>query len=110
MQAKPPKLRRNAYGSPEKTFGLFRDKADTSFSISMSSCAGLLGLLIHTRRTDARGSGQAMKKAVPIDARTMGTAMGVLLAEGEGFEPPEALTSMVFKTTAIGRSAIPPQE
>ena len=40
----------------------------------------------------------------------MGTAMGVLLAEGEGFEPPEALTSMVFKTTAIGRSAILPQE
>ena len=31
------------------------------------------------------------------------------LAEGEGFEPPEVLPSMVFKTTAIGRSAIPPQ-
>ena len=27
------------------------------------------------------------------------------LAEGEGFEPPEAFTSTVFKTAAIGRSA-----
>ena len=27
------------------------------------------------------------------------------LAEGEGFEPPEALTSTVFKTAAIDRSA-----
>ena len=33
----------------------------------------------------------------------------LLVAEGEGFEPPEVLPSMVFKTTAIGRSAIPPQ-
>ncbi len=32
------------------------------------------------------------------------------LAEGEGFEPPEVLPSMVFKTTAIGRSAIPPHD
>ena len=30
------------------------------------------------------------------------------LAEGEGFEPPEALTSTVFKTAAIDHSAIPP--
>ncbi len=29
-------------------------------------------------------------------------------AEGGGFEPPEAFTSMVFKTIAIVRSAIPP--
>ena len=36
--------------------------------------------------------------------------MKCFVAEGEGFEPPEALTSMVFKTTAIGRSAILPQE
>ena len=36
------------------------------------------------------------------------------LAEGEGFEPPEAFTSTVFKTAAIDRSAIlpyrPPQK
>ncbi len=30
------------------------------------------------------------------------------IAEGEGFEPPEALTSTVFKTAAIDHSAIPP--
>ena len=30
------------------------------------------------------------------------------LAEGEGFEPPEAFTSTVFKTAAIDRSAILP--
>ena len=29
----------------------------------------------------------------------------LFLAEGEGFEPPEALTSAVFKTVAIDHSA-----
>ena len=28
--------------------------------------------------------------------------------EGEGFEPPKACTLVVFKTTAIDHSAIPP--
>ncbi len=32
-----------------------------------------------------------------------------LLAEREGFEPPEAFTSTVFKTAAFDRSAISPQ-
>ena len=32
----------------------------------------------------------------------------LLLAEGEGFEPPEAFTSTVFKTAAFDRSAILP--
>ena len=31
------------------------------------------------------------------------------MAEGEGFEPPDAFTPAVFKTAAISRSAIPPQ-
>ena len=31
-----------------------------------------------------------------------------LFAEGEGFEPPEPLSSTVFKTAAIDHSAIPP--
>ena len=31
------------------------------------------------------------------------------LAEREGFEPPEALTSTVFKTAAIDHSAISPE-
>jgi hypothetical protein len=31
------------------------------------------------------------------------------MAEGEGFEPPEACTSPVFKTGAFNRSAIPPE-
>jgi hypothetical protein len=30
------------------------------------------------------------------------------MAEGEGFEPPKACTLVVFKTTAIDHSAIPP--
>ena len=30
------------------------------------------------------------------------------VAEGEGFEPPKACTLVVFKTTAIDHSAIPP--
>ena len=30
------------------------------------------------------------------------------MAEGEGFEPPEPCGSVVFKTTAIVHSAIPP--
>lgn len=33
----------------------------------------------------------------------------VLLAEGEGFEPPEAFTSTVFKTAAFDHSAISPK-
>ena len=32
----------------------------------------------------------------------------LILAEGEGFEPPEAFTSTVFKTAAFDRSAILP--
>ena len=32
------------------------------------------------------------------------------LAEREGFEPPEALTSTVFKTAAINHSAISPDD
>ena len=32
----------------------------------------------------------------------------LVLAEGEGFEPPEAFTSTVFKTAAFDRSAILP--
>jgi hypothetical protein len=30
------------------------------------------------------------------------------MAEGEGFEPPEAFASTVFKTAAFGHSATPP--
>lgn len=32
----------------------------------------------------------------------------MLFAEEEGFEPPERFRSIVFKTTAIDHSAIPP--
>ena len=42
-----------------------------------------------------------MKKAVST------TALSVL-AEGEGFEPPDLLQSTVFKTAALNRSATPP--
>ena len=30
--------------------------------------------------------------------------------EGEGFEPPETCASAVFKTAALNRSAIPPNQ
>jgi hypothetical protein len=33
----------------------------------------------------------------------------MLLAEEEGFEPPDLLQSTVFKTAAIDHSAIPPE-
>ncbi len=36
------------------------------------------------------------------------TGHSVLLAEREGFEPPDLLQSTVFKTAAIDRSAISP--
>ena len=36
--------------------------------------------------------------------------IGPFLAEREGFEPPEALTSTVFKTAAIDHSAISPDD
>ena len=32
------------------------------------------------------------------------------MAEGAGFEPAEACASEVFKTSALNRSATPPQE
>ena len=32
-----------------------------------------------------------------------------MVAEGEGFEPPEVLPSLVFKTSAFVHSATPPQ-
>lgn len=35
---------------------------------------------------------------------------GAALAEGEGFEPPDGFPPVVFKTTAIGRSATPPPD
>jgi hypothetical protein len=34
----------------------------------------------------------------------------LLFAEREGFEPPEAFTSTVFKTAAFDRSAISPAQ
>ena len=37
-----------------------------------------------------------------------GTCLEGILAEGGGFEPPEACTSAVFKTAAFDLSAIPP--
>lgn len=36
--------------------------------------------------------------------------MHVLLAEGEGFEPPVSCPTTVFKTAALNRSANPPRK
>ena len=54
-------------------------------------------------RDDPRGAGQGSGG----DGRRPAGA-GVATAEGEGFEPPKACTLVVFKTTAIDHSAIPP--
>ena len=43
-------------------------------------------------------------------AKKQGKTLFFLLAEGEGFEPPEAFTSTVFKTAAFDRSANLPYE
>lgn len=43
-------------------------------------------------------------------AKKQGRTLFFLLAEGEGFEPPEAFTSTVFKTAAFDRSANLPYE
>ena len=42
------------------------------------------------------------------DDRSAGTQL-FRTAEGEGFEPPDALTSSAFKADAFGRSANPPK-
>ena len=44
-------------------------------------------------------------KTVNIKKTDEEKTSSVFLAEGEGFEPPEALTSAVFKTVAIDHSA-----
>ena len=43
-----------------------------------------------------------------LTPKIKGALRPLFLAEGEGFEPPEAFTSTVFKTAAIDRSAILP--
>ena len=37
-------------------------------------------------------------------------ALETKMAEGEGFEPPEACTSTVFKTASLNHSDTPPQK
>ena len=56
----------------------------------------------------------AVHFSVFITEKTLTKTVKVLLklsffAEREGFEPPEALTSTVFKTAAIDHSAISPE-
>ena len=43
-----------------------------------------------------------------IEATSIATDQEMLRAEEEGFEPPEACTSAVFKTAAFNHSATPP--
>ena len=43
-----------------------------------------------------------------LTPKIKGALRPLFLAEGEGFEPPEAFTSTVFKTAAFDRSAILP--
>ena len=73
-----------------------------SISTSVSKVAQVNGiqLLIRSSERAPRSSllGKNRQKCVRIHS----------LAEGEGFEPPKACTLVVFKTTAIDHSAIPP--
>src|SRR5438874_13525779 len=55
---------------------------------------------VSTSVWSASGVGTSGREGYPIRIQN--------LAEGEGFEPPKACTLVVFKTTAIDRSAIPP--
>src|SRR5262249_12277103 len=72
------------------------------------------------RRGDRRGDAVDVRLNADFDAPTRVAAApeGKLVwrdlraaigAEGGGFEPPEGRPSMVFKTIAIVRSAIPPE-
>ena len=60
----------------------------------LSEDAGMLSVGSRTRGVECDGGGRGV---VSQD-----------MAEGGGFEPPEACTSTVFKTVAFVRSAIPP--
>ncbi len=51
---------------------------------------------------------RAKKNAQNVGFEHFGTFWCVLLAEREGFEPPDLLQSTVFKTAAFDRSAISP--
>ncbi len=65
--------------------------------------AGAPGMLAHVRRAAITCRGPWTSGAVPWPA-----ASGV--AEGGRFELPRGRPLAVFKTAAIGRSAIPPPE
>ena len=60
---------------------------------------GVGGVGLVTHNLDSNSS-KGRKKALRVPEG--------FVAEREGFEPPEACTSMVFKTTAFNRSAIAP--
>lgn len=47
-------------------------------------------------------------RATRVLAQDAGFRLELSEAEGEGFEPPNTCVLLVFKTSAIGRSAIPP--
>ena len=78
----------------------------------MPSCVTAAGCF-RKRASLARGGRSRLHPRTPLlfgkRERGAGNACSPFpLAEGEGFEPPEAFTSTVFKTAAIDRSAILP--
>ena len=79
---------------------------------ALPSCVTAAGCL-RKRASLARGGRSRLHPRIPLlfgkRERGAGNACSPFpLAEGEGFEPPEAFTSTVFKTAAIDRSAILP--
>ena len=71
--------------------------------------------LIRQRTPVSRGSRHGCRQHIGLERIRCGEIRreGYLIriqnmAEGEGFEPPKACTLVVFKTTAIDHSAIPP--
>ena len=67
---------------------------------------GAMGLWTCT--TASMNNKTAVHTRQPPTERDNASRRAGILAEGEGFEPPKACTLVVFKTTAIDHSAIPP--
>lgn len=80
---------------------------------ALPSCVTAAGCFRKRASLD-RGGRSRLHPRIPLFIRSAGTGNRLFacspfpLAKGEGFEPPEAFTSTVFKTAAIDRSAILP--
>ena len=83
-------------------FGLRRER---------DSLAHFLRVSFETNWVEIRAPVRGCEKALSFSRKRKGAPFGTpfFLAEREGFEPPEPLSSTVFKTAAIDHSAISPR-